>query len=158
MKIITAYPPNFSVLAKRFPIKGKQGILYAWGDRIYNPSGITIPPWLKAHEGVHGERQGGMCDMGLCWTTPAVWWDLYIHDAEFRLREEVLAHRVEWEAYPREVSIENHQKYLDQMAERLSGPIYGDLISKREAIEMIQGRMEPNGETNETNRNNPRPC
>lgn len=130
MKIIKAYPPNFSQLKKAFPfIVGRPGILYAWGDRIYNPSGVKVQPWLLAHEEVHGRQQR------IAYDTQA-WWEAYIRLPNFRLREELEAHRVEWKAYLStfpENSPFDPCPYLERMAERLSSPLYGNMISKAEA-------------------------
>jgi len=138
MKIITAYPPNFTKIARAFPVKGKPGILYSWGDRIYNPSGISIPPWLIAHEEIHGQQQ----------ETPGVerWWDNYLDDTQFRLEQEVEAHRREyqWIADP-EHHLEPHvqERYLFQMAERLASPLYGYLVTLDHAYALIKGKSEP---------------
>jgi hypothetical protein len=117
MKVIRAYPPNFSELAKVFPIKGKPGILYAWGDRLYNPSGVKVTPWILAHEETHGSQQ---MHFGL-----DEWWWNYINKADFRRIEEVLAHRYEWLAY----SGPDPDAYLDMMSKRLSSPLYGRLLT-----------------------------
>lgn len=126
MKIIKAYPPNWPDIARAFPaIKGKPGIIYAHGTRIYNPQGGVIPPWLIAHEEVHGSRQ---MLFGV-----DTWWDTYLRYSEFRLEEEVLAHQAEWRAY----TGHNRDSYLGLMADRLSGPLYGNLIGKDHAMRLI---------------------
>lgn len=141
MKIIKAYPPNFSEIAKVFPVKGKQGILYAWGDRIYNPSGIAIPSYLVAHEEVHGKRQ---LEVPFSWSNLVdkdakvnAWWQAYIDHPEFRLQEEIPAHRAEFRAY-RDARTSGVPNYLAMMASRLSGPLYGYLIGFDHALEIIR--------------------
>lgn len=43
--IVKARPPLFEEIAAAFPIVlTHKGIIYAWGDRIYNPDAISIPP------------------------------------------------------------------------------------------------------------------
>jgi len=130
MRSIKAYPPNWTELTKHFPIKGKQGVLYAWGDIIYNPSGIIIPPWVERHEEVHGDRQR---DEGM---SIERWWDEYVNYNDFRLKEEILAHRVEWQKF----SGPYRDHYLGYMGERLSGPLYGNLITYEEAIKEITSK------------------
>lgn len=125
MKVIKAYPPNFSLLAKAFPIKGKPGILYAFGDKLYNPSGMKVTPWIMAHELVHGVRQN---ELGL-----EHWWHSYINSAIFRYDEEILAHRAEWRAY----TGPDASNYLTLISERLASPLYGRLLSVAEAREAI---------------------
>lgn len=133
MKIIKAYPPNFSLLSKHFPIKGKPGILYAWGDVLYNPSGVKVTPWVMAHEEVHGMRQ---LPMGL-----DNWWKWYIGDSPFRLAEELLAHRAEWQSFKTEhvfdPGVFRILNYLNTISTRLSSPLYGSLLSFEEAKRRI---------------------
>jgi hypothetical protein len=131
-KIIKAFPPNWPALAKVFPIKGRPQIVYAWGDLIFNPSGVALPPWVLAHEGVHGERQKVMGISG--------WWDTYCMDPDFRLNEEILAHRVEWGTY----AGPKREHYLKVMAKRLSSPLYGSLVTEAEAVDLICNVSYPN--------------
>jgi hypothetical protein len=125
MKVLKGYPPNFAALAKVFPIKGKPGILYAWGDKLWNPSGVAVTPWIMAHEMVHGDRQLGM---GL-----EQWWQRYIDSAVFRYDEEILAHQAEWNAY----TGPDAARYLDLISARLASPLYGHLLTYYEAREAI---------------------
>lgn len=130
MKIIKAFPPNFSEIAKVFPVKGKQGILYAFGNKLYNPSGITVPAWIMAHEETH-ERQQSKGSMDV-----AQWWHLYLRDSYFRFYEELEAHQVEYKAY-QQWSDKPSQDYLDLLAKRLSSPLYQLPISYEEAKRRI---------------------
>lgn len=121
-KIIKAYPPNFNELAKVFPIKGKPGVIFAYGDRIYNPSGHLLTPEVVAHEEVHCARQ---VEAGV-----GMWWHGYVTWHEFRLAEEILAHRAEWDAW-RDNNLPSKMdgRELDLLATRLSSPLYGSMIS-----------------------------
>lgn len=141
MKVIRAFPPNFAAIAKAFPyVKGRQGIMYAWGDTIYNPSGVAVTPWVKDHEEVHGKRQ---CELGLrgmpmdCNKAAAIWWNLYLSEPDFRLEEELLAHQAEYLSYTKHNS-GGYGSYLDTVAHRLSSALYGNLISFNEARELIE--------------------
>ena len=58
MKIITSRPPNFIDVVTVFPRAAERGVIFAFGDTIYNPSNIVITAALMAHESVHGSRQG----------------------------------------------------------------------------------------------------
>lgn len=118
MKIIKAFPPNYSTLVKAFPIRGRS-VIFAWGDRIYNPAGIVIGSELLAHEAVHGRRQQ---EAGI-----DAWWERYIAEPRFRFDEEVLAHVAEVRAGGR----------LDDVAEKLASPIYGRLIDAASARNML---------------------
>lgn len=133
MKVIRAYPPNFSQIAKVFPVKGRPGILYAYGDRIYNPSGVEVTPWIMAHETVHSMRQGRE-------DTTQDWWCQYLIDTEFRLQEELLAHQAEWRTYAHVMQATGEgtkEGYLNLIAGRLASPLYGSLVTKAEARRLI---------------------
>ena len=132
-KIIKAYPPNFNELCRVFPIKGRPGIVYSWGERIYNPSGHDLSPAVIAHETVHCERQlttvGGV----------EGWWRSYIDMPIARLAEEVLAHQAEYREYAKHHSSKKTEWYLEKMMDRLSGPIYKFNIDYHEARKLILG-------------------
>lgn len=121
MRVIKAYPPNYPAIRRAFPHIRGQSIIFAYGDRIFYPAGGKLEPWLLAHEGVHGRRQGN---------DPAGWWDRYLSDPAFRLDEEILAHREEYRS----------GGDLDFMARRLSSPLYGSGLSMERARELITGR------------------
>ena len=57
MRIIYDRPPLFEEINARFKLPS--GVIFAWGDIIYNPTRVHIPPSLMAHEAVHGRRQAG---------------------------------------------------------------------------------------------------
>jgi primosomal replication protein N len=141
-KIVKAYPPNFLELTKHFPIKGVPGVVYAYGDRIYNPSGIKILPWVLEHEKVHCMRQQETKDT---YSIPSqqhlsgieYWWKKYVGAVHFRLEEEVLAHRKEWSMTSDLMNPRDRIHYLDMMVDRLSGPIYGNMVYRDEARRLI---------------------
>lgn len=128
-KIIKAYPPNYKDIRLAFPwIVGRPGIVYAYGDRIYNPSGGKLAPQVLAHEGVHCMRQDKYV---------TEWWHQYIINEDFRLWEEVLAHRIEWRDYREDHNFKENAQYLEMMCDRLSGKIYGHICSREKARELI---------------------
>jgi hypothetical protein len=87
MRDIRDVPPLFDEIDAVFGVRGKP-ILFAWGDKIFNPAGVTIPQELIAHEAVHGKRQGDVVG----------WWRRYLVDPEFRLAEELPAHVAEFKS------------------------------------------------------------
>ena len=133
MRVLRTYPPHFNQLSKVFPIKGKPGIIYAYGNTLYNPSGVALSPWIIAHEETHGQRQG---DMGV-----GAWWDRYMFEALFRTQEEVLAHRVEWLTAKVMLPPKGAERYLKTMVDRLSGPLYGLGMSKNNAEYLIRSKQ-----------------
>ena len=124
-KLVTAFPPNWRDIAAKFPIKGRPGIVYAYGDRIYNPSGRVLPSWILDHENVHCKRQN---EHGV-----GAWWDAYLVNSAFRLAEEVLAHQKEWQSFRSIHNFKQNAQYLETMIDRLSGPIYRLGVSREDA-------------------------
>jgi hypothetical protein len=116
--IIAARPPNFDAILKAFPDADKPGVIFAYGDDIFNPGGHEIPSALLAHERVHCSRQ--QAPQGA-----ERWWYLYITDAEFRYREEVLAHIAEFLDQNQRCRDRNDRaRLLQSMARRLIAPLY----------------------------------
>jgi len=134
MRVIKDYPPNIDLIDSFFNVKGKK-IIYTWGDIIYSPHPeFYITPELYVHEGVHSARQ----------TTDSKaiesWWDRYLHDLEFRLNEELLAHKAEYKEYCKTHADRNMQNfYLQQAAQRLAGPTYGQMVTTSKARSLIKG-------------------
>jgi hypothetical protein len=113
--IIIEKPPIFDRILAAFPKAGEPGVIFAWGNQIFNPSGVAIPPALMAHEGVHGDRQE---KHGL-----DVWWESYLMDPEFRYNEELPAHAAEFRVLmPRDRNL--RAKLAMATARRLIAPLY----------------------------------
>lgn len=108
-------PPNFDRILAAFPSAGKKGVLFAYGDSIYNPSDIFISHWLLAHEHKHCVRQ----------QDPEAWWEKYIIDDGFRYNEELVAHVEEYLAQARTMSDSNARaRLITSTAVRLVAPLY----------------------------------
>ena len=132
MKILVAQPPNFEAVAAVFPEARNRGVIFTWGDTIYNPNGVEISPSLKAHEGVHFSRQTN--DPAKI----AAWWDTYLVDPEFRISEELPAHRAEFKAFCVHHKDRNHQSQMRRaIAGRFAGPLYGGLMDPAKARRLI---------------------
>lgn len=131
MKILAAFPPNFKEIVKRFPSARGNGIIYTYGDTIYNPSRIVIPPSIIAHEEIHSKRQG---------TNPKVieeWWGQYLRNVNFRFKEELLAHKEEFRWFINS-SLKEKKTALNYIARRLSSPLYGKMTDFGKAKELLQ--------------------
>ena len=116
--IIVERPPNFDAILKVFPDADKPGVLFAYGDNIYNPTGILIPPALLAHEGIHLIRQRDG-------ETAESWWAKYLTDDEFRYREELEAHVAEYDSQALTIRDRNYRaKLLTATAARLVAALY----------------------------------
>lgn len=137
--IVLAYPPNIEDIDRVFKVRDVKGVLYAWGERIYNPSGIAVDPYLMAHEAVHQERQLAV-DRSNNEASIRLWWVRYIADKGFRFAEEVPAHKAEYAAYCARISDRNQRAtYLHAVCLRLASSMYGHLCSPVHARAAILG-------------------
>jgi len=144
MVIVNELPPNFAELNAKFNLESvKLSVYFCWGDTIYNPGGEPIHPSIIAHEQVHCDRQSQYraIDPG----GPPGWWRRYIDDVEFRLAEEVPAHRAEFQWWLKQPGIEKpvpgfrskKDAMLLAIATRLTSPIYGKMIRLHDARRLI---------------------
>jgi len=131
-EIVTDYPPIYDEIARVFDLHPNDGIIFSWGDRIYNPMDAVIAPELIAHEAVHGERQGTSED------TILAWWANYVEDSNFRLYEEILAHRAEYNWRLANGNRKQRRSALKQTAGRLAAPLYGNMITPAAARDILR--------------------
>jgi len=132
IEIVVGYPPNYKDIILAFPsVQFTPGVIYSWGKQIYNPDDIVLTPSLRSHENVHSQVQ---LLMGV-----EEWWDHYLKNVDFRFGQEVPAHHAEYKHYcalnknPR--MRENMLKFI---AERLSGTLYGEMVSFEEARRLVR--------------------
>lgn len=120
--------PNYQALKDKFGIDNKA--IIAYGDTIYCDSQLTGD--LLQHELTHCQRQ--KFDKG----SAKRWFELYMTDDNFRLQEEVLAYRSQFEFCKRVFKDRNKRtKILWALAKELSSPMYGSIINHREAMKLI---------------------
>ncbi len=133
MREVKGRPPNYHRIVATFPsVREMKGVVFTYGDVIFNPDGVHLDPWLKAHEGVHYTRQSTL-EVKIM-----EWWDKYLTDAEFRFAEELPAHRAEYQAFRfrnRRGSLQH--EFLSFLASRLASPMYGSLCTASEAARRI---------------------
>lgn len=127
--IVIGRPPLFDLIDATFNIKGVP-VIFAWGNTIYNPKGYPLPQHLIAHEAIHCVRQGDDIEG---------WWHRYCDDRQFRLDEEIVAHRFEFRTLLRlNGDVRNNRRvFLGRTAAKLANPLYGKLISLSEAKKVI---------------------
>jgi len=145
MSVIVARPPNFELILKAFPDADKPGVIFAYGDNIYNPSGDPIPPALLAHERIHLGRQKMLAPPSSLSIDAAAdhWWIRYVLDAEFRYREELLAHVAEFKAQDNRGLDRNlRAKILQKTAARLCAPLYNYTPPRSMTLAMRDIRWE----------------
>ena len=134
MIVVRDYPPLFDEIDAKFRVRGKRGVIFSWGDRIYNPHGVDIPPALMVHEQVHGARQLGDVEG---------WWRRYIDDVVFRFNEELLAHQAEYDAMCEAARDRRERRWaLKVVANRLAGGLYGSMITKDVARQLLRADRE----------------
>jgi hypothetical protein len=114
--IIVDRPPNFEQIQATFPKASDSGVLFAYDNTIYNPSGIVVPPALIAHEEIHLHRQRNV--------GPYIWWERYLSDSEYRYNEELLAHVAEFKMQRVAKDRNFGARLLMSTALRLVAPLY----------------------------------
>lgn len=133
MLVIVAEPPLMDEIAAVFPVRERPGVIFAWGDRIYNPSGKPLPASIIAHEKIHLTQQAPSEDAVIAW------WKRYLVDPAFRFDQEIPAHRAEYREYCRhDKSREGRNWMARHIAGKLSGELYGKLCSFNEALKLIK--------------------
>lgn len=126
----------------RFHVAHRRGVLYTFGDTIYNPDGVDIPQPLMEHEEVHSLRQIAYPGIAGHYDGAAGvegWWFRYLDSDAFRLAEELPAHRAEYRAICREVKDRNQRdKWARVIAGRLSSSLYGKVVGTNDALRMVR--------------------
>lgn len=133
IQIIRGRPPNFEAIAAKFPAARAISTIFAYGDRIYSGGGEPLAHSLYQHELVH-LRQQAAYDGGV-----ENWWAMYLASSTFRLEQELEAHTVEYATLLRSgANRKTRLKARAQIAARLSGPLYGKMVSKAKAIAYLE--------------------
>lgn len=128
MKILIEKPPNYNRIKTFFVLK--RGTIFTYGDTIYNPDGGTIDEPLMVHEEAHSRQQGDK---------PRDWWNRYFVDSDFRASQEVEAYQMQYREGKKLIKDRNRLfRWLCVLAEELSSPLYGSIMSKNQAIEAIK--------------------
>jgi hypothetical protein len=133
VRIEIGRPPLWAEINAEFNVAGK-GVLFCWGNTIYNPDRIDVRTALVAHEETHSKQQGDDVEG---------WWRRYIADPAFRLSQEIPAHQREfafvcWDGANRK----KRRGYLDNVARRLASPLYGGLVDFTQAKALILRDLE----------------
>ena len=129
MRDIRERPPNYAKILKAFPGASTKGVIFRYGDAIYNPSGTPLTRSLIKHEEVHAEQQ---VRIGV-----EEWWDRYCADPVFRFAQELPAHIAEYKAYRPGRHGMSRAGHLHAIATRLSSPLYGGLVEYDWAAQRI---------------------
>lgn len=129
-QVLYELPPNYDQITAAIPaVRKNKAIVFVYAPNIYSPAGIELRPDLVAHEEVHVTRQGD---------DPAGWWDKYLVDKDFRLREELIAYQAQYKYMEVHYDRTKRRAILASIAKDLSGPMYGGIITKQQAIKLIK--------------------
>lgn len=130
MIIVEEYPPNFDHICEVIPaVRDQKGIVFTYGDTIYNPSGQEIQDHLELHESIHEVQQS---KIGV-----EEWWDKYLIDVDFRLEQELEAYRAQYKFTSKVYGRANAQMLLKEVAKDLSSPMYGSIMKYKQARKEI---------------------
>ena len=133
MKILHQFPPNFEDIQEAGMCPDPLNALFTYGDTIYAPGGSEVNWHLMAHEEVHERQQG---------KDPKAWWDRYINDHIFRVAQEAEAYARQYEAICDVLKDRNRRnKTLLDLSRILSGPLYGNVVSKSGAMSLIKSKI-----------------
>lgn len=134
--IIVGYPPLWDEILLAFPGAAQPGVIFSWGDRIFNPYGVPLPPSIIAHEAVHAEQQSNIV------AGVVAWWRRYMDEPDFRLAQEIPAHQAELEVLCNESKSRNERRFhIKIVASRLCSPLYGRMISMDRAKAALKLRL-----------------
>lgn len=111
----------------------QRGTCFTYGDILYNPDQGPLDVAFIAHEETHQRQQqeNGM--------TPEKWWSLYLRSEEFRLSQEIEAYQNQYKVQKKYIKDRNTlAQYLYRLAQALSSPMYGSIISFSMAMSVIK--------------------
>lgn len=127
MKIKHKYPPNIEKIRAVFPLH--RGIIFTYGDTLYNPDRGTIDEALIKHEETHTRQQGD---------DPDKWWERYFVDVEFRAEQELEAYQNQYKYAVDNYSRPQRRLLLKQISKDLSSAMYGNIMTKEKARDLIK--------------------
>ena len=126
----------FDEISKAFGVKESDAIFYTWGDTIHAPCKKMPPDYLIVHEEVHQDQQGD---------DPEDWWVHYLLDADFRAHQEAEAYgaQLKWmRAQKRWKDRNAAARALHEIAQNLSGAMYGRCLTYQEATKLVKAYAE----------------
>ena len=133
MKIKRERPPVYDLIVSA-GMRPHEGVVYTYGDTIYNPSGNELPDHIVHHEETHCLQQGD---------DPDAWWERYVTDPYFRFEQEAEAYAAQYDFMCESIRDRNRRsKILFDMALMLSGPVYGGTVSHSVARKMIKNKAK----------------
>ena len=128
--VVPTFPPNIDAIYKVLPAASRfPGVVFTYGENNHNPSGKELASHLIHHEEVHMRQQK---EMG-----PEKWWERYLEDPDFRLSQELEAYRAEYKFVMENYNRDVRRKLIAHITSSLASPMYGGLVNKKLAAELI---------------------
>ena len=130
MKIKSRFPPNIEKIVERFG-KLPSNVVFTYGNILYAPllNPRAIPKDLMVHEKTHMKQQGD---------DPEGWWNQYLNDDVFRLRQELEAYKNQCRFFKQNCKIKSKiPEFLEKIARDFSSEIYGNIISFDSALKEV---------------------
>lgn len=131
MQVVVGRPPNYAAIVAAFPSAARKTVIFCYGRTIFAPGGANLHRAIVDHEKIHSDRQ---LARGI-----ESWWDQYLASAQFRLQEEIPAHKAEYETLQACGTRNQRRGALREIAHKLAAPLYGNLITVHEAKRLIGG-------------------
>lgn len=133
MILTYAKPPIWDEAVKLFKFDVDRTV-FTYGNILFNPGHVPIEGHLWAHEETHAKQQAH--DE----TVAKLWWKRYFEDPPFRLDQETEAYGNQYRYICEKLTKDRNKRYkiLSELAQFLSGPMYGKIIGHTEAIRRIQ--------------------
>lgn len=129
-EITSDFPPAeiYDVCVRRFGADFRKGTIFTYGDKIHVFQGF-LPEDLIVHEITHVAQQK---KMGV-----KKWWDKYLSDDSFRLAEEIMAYRNQYQWAQENLNRQGKRNLLRLISKTLSSRLYGKIITEEEARNAI---------------------
>lgn len=133
-EITSEFPPKeiYDVCVKRFGADFKKGTVFTYGDKIHVHAGFLSED-LIVHEITHVAQQ---TKMGV-----KKWWDKYLEDPAFRLAEELMAYKNQYQWAVENLNRQGKRNLLRHVSKVLSSRLYGKIISETEAKRLISEQI-----------------
>jgi len=122
--------PLLKEVKEIFPIA--ENTILTYGDTIYYDT--ELPYHLVAHELTHCFQQQ---------TGAEEWWEKYLKDPEFRLKQETEAYHNQYECV-KKIDLKKAEDLLILIAGDLSGKLYGNIADFEEAKNLIKTNGQKN--------------
>lgn len=127
-----ARPPMYDEIVALFPTATERGVLFCWSDTIFipKPDSQGVSPQLMVHEDTHRIQQGD---------DPAGWWQKYLVSPQFRLEQEIEAHKAEYAFVCEQPGATRFTRRMARngIAKRLSSSLYCHMISFDRASKLL---------------------